>query len=68
MTLMAPPLSEALIRSSDLTSSLSQQADFIQVGFVLNMQTLNATRALRLPVITIHLSSSTKRNIRKAHI
>lgn len=65
---MAPPLSEALIRSSDLTSSLSQQADFIQVGFVLNMQTLNATRALRLPVIIIHLSSSTKRNIRKAHI
>lgn len=59
-TLMAPLLSKALICSSDLVSSSSQQADFIQVGFVFNMQTLNATQVLRLPVIIIHLSSSTK--------
>lgn len=68
MASVAPPLSEALICSSDLVSSLFQQADFIQVGFVLNMLTLNATQARRLPVIIIHLRSSTKRNIRKAHI
>lgn len=68
MTLMAPPLSEAFIYNSDLVSSLSQLAGFIQVSFVFNMQTLNATQALCLPVIIIHLSSSTKRNIKKAHI
>lgn len=67
-TLMAPPLSEAFIYSSDLVSSVSQQVDFIQVGFVFNMQTLKATQVLCLPVIIIRLSSSTKRNIRKAHI
>lgn len=68
MTLTAPPLSDPLICSSNLLRSLREEADFIQVGFVFDMQTLNATQALRFPVIIIHLRSSAKRNIRKAHI
>lgn len=68
VTLMVPPLSDPFSSPSNLQCSLHEQADLIQVGFVFNMQTLKATQALRFPVIIIHLSSSVKRNIRKAYI
>lgn len=68
MTLMVLPLSDPFISPSNRLCSLHEQADFIQVGFVFNMQTLKATQAPRFPVIIIHLSSSVKRNIRQAYI